>query len=94
VRGVDRLERATSTLGEEAGMEKEEKEQKKDPWQLLREAARRKAAELETELGAGIERAGEVVRGVASTARSEVSRVEEEYRVTEQIREVVAEVGG
>jgi len=75
-------------------MEKEEKEQKKDPWQLLREAARRKAAELETELGAGIERAGEVVRGVASTARSEVSRVEEEYRVTEQIREVVAEVGG
>jgi hypothetical protein len=75
-------------------MEKEEKEQKKDPWQLLREAARRKAAELETELGAGIERAGEVVRGVASTARSEVSRVEEEYRVSEQIREVVAEVGG
>ena len=69
-------------------------EGRKDPWQMLREAARRKAAELETELGAGMERAGEVIRGVASTARTEVSRVEEEYRVTEQIREVVAEVGG
>ncbi|MFZ4627894.1 MAG: hypothetical protein ACOYNR_06125 [Blastocatellia bacterium] len=70
------------------------KDERKDPWQQLREAAQRKAAELETELGAGIERAGEVVRGVASTARAEVSRVEAEYRVTEQIREVVSEVGG
>jgi hypothetical protein len=68
-------------------------DEKKDLWQELRDVARRRAIQFEAEWGDGVERAGAVAREVASSVRLEVTRLDEEYRLGEQVREVAEEVG-
>jgi hypothetical protein len=65
----------------------------------LREAARRKAQELDekydlrTKIEDGVNAAAETVRGAGETARDQFGRLDEQYRVTENLKSKAAEAG-